>query len=197
MRPSALIAGFVGVAVGLGGGMLLPSQAAERGAPSEAVPASGAPSRWNECLARLDAIDARLASLVAPASAPVRAPDETPAARRLDERLAAIEAALANLATTEVAKAKSREESPRRAKDVAAVARLFEMELGKERKRTDDHQGYTADRLYDRYGAPDLIERGGDDAAIQRWVYFESREERAVYFELRNGVVVRTWAYSR
>jgi len=189
MRASALIAGVFGVLAGFGAAVMFAPRGEERATSRDAAPASGAPPTWRECLARLDAIDARLAALAVPAAAPARvAVDETSGAR-LEERLAAIEAALANLATARDTATKRREESPRHEKEVAAVDRLFEAEYAKRLGRRDDHLGYTADRLYDRYGAPDYVTFDSNER-ITRWTYNDSSASRGVIFYLRDGLVV-------
>jgi hypothetical protein len=166
-------------------------------------------ARSQLCVERLAEIEKRLEALAATSAVPsesavpaalaepVRAVDEMPSTRRLEARLTAIEAVLERLAAPSTGSVRSREDPPRRPKDPAAIARLYEVEHGKQRQRTDDHQGYTAERLYERYGAPDAIERVGDKPTIQRWVYFETSDDHGVYFELNNGVVERTWAYAR
>lgn len=198
MRASALIAGVLGVAAGFGAEVILAPRGDQRAPTQEAAPASGAPSSWRDCLARLDAIDAKLALLAVTAAAPSRVAADEPSGASIEQRIAAIEAALAQLAEKRTAAAKVDDASPRRPKDAAAIARLYEVEHGKMPERADDHQGLSADRLYDRYGAPDLIEGAGSDKSTKQfWVYFDSSDDHGIYFELQNGVVVRSWAYAR
>jgi hypothetical protein len=155
-------------------------------------------ARSQLCVERLAEIEERLAALAAsstvtsesavPAASadPVRVVDETPSMRRLEERLTKIEAVLERLAASSTGSARGREDPPRRAKDVAAVDRLFEAEHAKRMSKRDDHLGYTPDRLYDRYGAPDSVQLMGDTL---RWTYIESLGTRGVIFYLRGGVV--------
>lgn len=193
-------AGIAGLALGFGGGVLLGPRGEERLPPRDVAAAGGTADRAGEWLARLDAIDARLerlATLAVPAAAPSRVAAE-PITPGILERLAAIEAALGRLASTTVAPAKGRDDPPRAARDATLFDRLFEAEYAKRQVRRDDHLGYTADRLYDRYGAPDYIYADPNDTSKRvTWAYKDSNGARGVNFWLQNGLVVDEGAWSK
>ncbi|HET6163675.1 MAG TPA: hypothetical protein VFG37_08405 [Planctomycetota bacterium] len=201
MRASAVIAGVLGAAAGYGAAVWIPSRAAEPPPPIEAAPTGATANRWNDCLARLDAIDARLATLSAPAAAaavPTRVAAEEPGAARIEERLAAIEATLGQLVASMASSKRGRDDPPRAARDGAVFDRLFEAEYAKRQVRRDDHLGYTAERLYDRYGAPDFIHADPkDETRYVTWGYNDSNGSRGVTFGLRNGLVVDEGAWMK
>lgn len=190
MRSAVAFAALAGAVVGFGGGELLHSRDGDRAAVGERAAPDSSTARFQECAARLDSIDARMAKLAAPAAAPARVEAEETGRSRIEERLAAIEAALVRIADRMATTVAKSNDPPRHAKDVAAVDRLVEVEFSKQLEGRHDHLGYTADRLYDRYGAPDYAFLDPADSGLLRWVYNESNSKRGVIFYVRGGVVV-------
>jgi hypothetical protein len=197
MRAAVLISGLVGALAGIAGDQLLHSHEVATPPAQESAARDAAAGRWEQCIARLDAIDARLEKFAVAPAAPTRTDAGDSLAPRFEERLAAIEAAIDRIGAPAAAAAAKWETPPRHAKDVVAVDRLYEAEQAKKLDHRDDHLGYSADRLYDRYGAPDSVEHPANDPLAQWWVYVESQGKRGVYFQLRGGVVEREWAYEQ
>jgi hypothetical protein len=197
MRSAVLISGLVGALAGIAGDHLLRSHGGEPAPARDAAARDAAADRWEQCSARLNAIDDRLEKIAAAPAAPSRTDAGEAIAAKLEERLAALEAAIGRLAAPPTAAAARLEQPPRHAKEVAAVDRLYEAESAKRQARRDDHLGYSADRLYDRYGAPDSVVQDPGEAGVQRWIYSESNGDRGVIFYLRAGVVVNEDPYQQ
>jgi hypothetical protein len=200
MRPAIVAAGLLGLALGFGGGRLFPPPA-PAGDDARSTPAPSVADRWDECFARLDALAVNVAQSATaihaePAATRVAVADEP--SHRVEQRLDLIEAALSKIAAAGQARALPASDLPRRAKETSAIDRLYQLESADRSKRFTDHLGYTAERLYDRYGAPDAIERPeSQNVANQFWVYLESQGDRGIYFALRDGVVEREWTFRR
>jgi hypothetical protein len=187
MRVAVVIAGVVGALLGFGAARLV-SDTSSDGAGRRESAGGGATPDFAPLLARLDAIDGRVAQLAARAPEPARTADPTGSRSDVDARLAAIETALTRLADAEQKGAPELPDAPpRRPKEIAAIDRLYLAEDAKRQIRRDDHLGYTPGRLYERYGAPDSI---NDEADQQKWMYADTTGKRGVIFYLRKGVVV-------
>lgn len=201
MRSAVGLGALTGVAIGFASGEFVGSRDAGRAAVGDTAAPEASAARFGECVARLDAINgqlARIATLPAAApAAPSRIAADVPDASRLEERLVAIEAAIGRIGIRPSAAAVNLETPPRHAKEVAAVDALFEAENRKRLVYRDDHLGYTADRLYDRYGTPDHVMQDPGDAGVLRWSYAESSDKRGVIFYLRAGVVVAEDPYQQ
>ncbi len=173
-----------------------------RSASTESLPSGAATSADLQRLTktideRLAAMEHRLDSLVAPASAPTNpaAPPETAEAkrsadgasaatpeellRRLDALAARFEAFQASMSMPQEIKEK----------DVDAVEAMMQEYHADPVKGHRLHFGATRVDLYRKYGMPDLTSRSG---LTNEWFYYPRQGDDAIRFSIEDGVVQHT-----